>query len=335
MRKQVTPLGICGIFLLAFQLNASMITNGDPVWYDPEDIGLEDNAYNTTEYFSLQWWYIDAIFDNNYSTHIGIMTIGAKSTYGFFLFQINIYKEGELLEKGFKFLPLRWIDTSQNDSILSFRGQEIVGTYLNDEQMVLTLSLELKEVATKLTFTGLVKGWKGHTGQGMYAVPLPRATARGTITIHNEVISVKGTGYQEHGWDARHLHRSWYWGKFGSASANIVFSQNMKNRWEEDIFLVVVNYNTTYISITRENIRFTHSEFIWNHGRRIPITSCFTVNQEELCINVEFRVQTIEFKTLLFLNYWRFHVHISGTITLEDVAEEIDDLQIMEILHLP
>ena len=38
--------------------------------YLPEDISPKDDAYHyTKKLFSDEWWYFDAIFDNNYSIH--------------------------------------------------------------------------------------------------------------------------------------------------------------------------------------------------------------------------------------------------------------------------
>ena len=340
MNYKLPTVGLITAFFLLVNIIGVPITKsyGDSYWFDPEDITLEDNAYNITDYFSLQWWYIDAVFDNNYSIHIGIMTIGSKGISGFFLFQINVYKEGELLEKKFKFVPERFVDTSQSEPLIKLLGKDILRGYIDDEdRMALDVSLEIKGLKADLKFTSLTKGWKGFTGYGMWSCPIPKAEVQGNITVKGDIITVNGTGYQEHGWDVRHLHRNWYWGKFFSDSNSVIFSQNMKNRWQEDIFLVVVNSGEeNYTSIARENITFNHMDFKFNHGRLIPLKSIFQIDEKDIHIDVVFNVQSIHFSSIVLLNYWRFHIRVTGTISVNGIVEEVDDeFQIMEILHYP
>ena len=338
MDCKISVIGILVFFLLANIISVPIVKPcGDPYWYDPEDITLEDNAYNVTDYFSLQWWYIDAVFDNNYSIHIGISTIGSRGTHGLFLFQMSVYKEGKFLEKKFRFVPTRFVEASQNEPLIKLSGKEILKGYIDDEgRMALDISLEIKGLKADLKFTGLNKGWKGFTGLGMWGCPLPKAHVQGTITFNDETVPVNGTGYQEHGWDIRRLHRSWYWGKFNSNSTSVIFSQNMKNRWIEDVFPVVVNSGKeNYTSITRENIVFYHTDYNFDHGRFIPMKSVFQVDQNDIQINVEFEVQSIDFRSLILINHWRFHLKVSGSITVGNITENVDDFQMMEILHHP
>lgn len=312
-------------------------SSSDPYWYDPRDATLEDNAYNVTDYLTLQWWYIDAIFDNNYSIHIGIMTIGSKVIHGFFLFQINIFKNGNLKKKEFRLLPGRFIDAAPSEPLIKILGKEVLRGYIDDEdKMILDISLDIKDLRADLKFTSVTKGWIGHTGLGFWGCPFPKANVTGNITVEGEKIPVNGTGYQEHGWDIRRLHKSWHWGKFTSNSTNVIFSQNMKNRWMEDVFLVVVNIGEdNYTSIFRENIKLHHEEYVFDHGRFIPKKSIFQIDQDDVQIKVEFELQSIDHRRLLLYNYWRLHVRINGTISVGDISEDIDDIQIMDFFHQP
>ena len=328
-----------GFVILAPHIIALPISqlNHDIYWYNPEDIALEDNVYNVTDYFSLQWWYLDAVFDNNYSIHIGILTLGSRGTTGFFLFRIHIYQDGKLLIGKFKFVPVRCIDISQTEPLLMFNGEEILRGYTDDEErMALNVSLDIQGIKADLTYTALIRGWKGFTGHGMWGCPLPKAHVQGTLSLFGETVPVQGFGYQEHGWDIRHLHRSWYWGKFSNNQTNVIFSQNLKNRWEEDTFIVMVNTGeNSYSSIVREHIDFYHTEYRFNHGRFIPVKSVFQVDQDDIHIDVEFKVQSIHFTSLMIMSHWRFHTKINGVVTIGNCTESVDDMQIMEIFHFP
>jgi hypothetical protein len=339
MNKKPSVLIILGLFFLLENILSVPVLHSyaAPYWYNPEDSTLEDNAYSVTDYFSLQWWYIDAVFDNNYSTHVGIMTVGSKGINGFFLFRINVYKDGALLEGKFRLVPVRFVEVSPSEPVIKLFDKEIIRGYIDDDgRMALTVSLEIKGLQADLTLVGLIKGWKGFTGHGMWGCPLPKAHVQGTITVNDETIPVSGVGYQERGWDVRHLHRSWFWGKFASNHTNVVFSKNMKNRWEEDTCIVVVNSGEeNYTSIARENIVFHPTDYAYNHGRFIPTKSVFQVDEDDIHIHVEIEVQSIHFTSLIVMNHWRFHTKVTGTISIGNRTENVDDVQIMEIFHYP
>ncbi|MCX6665949.1 MAG: hypothetical protein NT038_07840 [Euryarchaeota archaeon] len=326
-------------FFLLIQLTgfSSLAVDNDSFWYNPTDCKLEDNAYNVSRYYSLQWWYLDTNFDNNYSAHIGFLTVGARATHGFFLFQINIYKDGQIFSERIRLVPVRFVEVSINEPVIKLSGKEVFRSYLDDQFRLCTaVLLEIKDIKVNLLFTGLTQGWKGYTGRGMWGCPIPKAEVTGIITLNGKQIPVQGIGYQERGWDVQRLHRSWYWGKFQSKNTNVVFSQNMGALGNEDLFFVMVNIGeNNYTSIQRKNIEFIHIKYVANHGRLIPVESGFIVHEKSCDIQVRFVVQSIDFKTLVFMNYWRLHVHVTGTISVDGMTEEIDDIQIMEIFHFP
>jgi hypothetical protein len=336
MRKtSIVSIGILLMISVGVVLQIPMVKGDEPYWYNPSDSTIQDNAFNKTDYFSLQWWYIDAMFTNNYSTHIGILSMSSQGKYGFFILQISVYKEMELVERGYRFVPLQHMQISPDEPILKFQGSELLKSYYDQNNHVcLSLNIGIQTIQVNLTFTGVRKGWKGNTGLGMWGCPLPKADVIGSLRINGNDIAVQGTGYQERGWDVRSFHKSWYWGKFSSASDNIIFSQNMHNRWQEDLFLVMVNTGADkYTSIHRENITFTHMNYRLIHGRFISMVSVFKAHEKTIDINVTLEVKSIDYHRLAILGYWRFHVQVSGTIVVDGVPEVVDEVQIMEICH--
>lgn len=306
----------------------------DPFWYEPQDISPKDNAYNYTDYISLQWWYIDAVCSNNYSIHIGILSIGAKGLIGFYIFQISLYHNGKFIKKNVQILPVKSIYSPTDKPIIMYKGKKILEEYTDEEnKRLLDINLDIKELKAELKFTGLMRGWKGYTGLGMWGCPFPKAKVVGNITIMDNTIFVSGIGYQERGWDVRNLHKSWFWGKFGGNSSNVVFSKNMKNDFVEDLFLLIINHgNDSYYSIHRENIILEYSDVIFDHGSFIPKKSALLVKENDIIINVTLKTESVQFISLIFLKYWRFHIRVEGVITIDDHSENINDFQIMEIL---
>jgi hypothetical protein len=250
---------------------------------------------------------------------------------------MNLYHQGEILEEKHQYVPLRCLTFSQEEPRIQLGDQQILYGYVNQQgQLVTKVNLSIDNVHVNLTYTGLIQGWIGHTGKGMWGCPLPKADVQGLLARGDDHISVHGVGYQEHGWDIQRLHRSWYWGKFSTNTTNVIFSQNMKNRREEDTFIVMVNHGEdNYTSIKRENIEFSHDKYTVSYGRLIPTQSILRIYQEDISIDVTIEVCDIHFTTLLLMSHWRFHAHITGEIVIQGSRESIDDVQIIEIFTFP
>lgn len=61
----------------------------------PRDISPKDDAYHVTKkIISEEWWYFDAVFDNNYSLHTGFTIFLKKNKIA--SLAIEIYKNGKL-----------------------------------------------------------------------------------------------------------------------------------------------------------------------------------------------------------------------------------------------
>jgi hypothetical protein len=332
--KHIRCLIICSILLLTPLINTANAFE-DPL-FTPVDVELPDLGYNQTNKIAAQWWYFDAVFSNNYSLVVGIFHFSIASKIGFFFIRINLYENGHFRQRSYQFIPLKQITYSTDKPELSYLGSQIYGAeYDNNQRINVHLNVTVVDTQVNLTFSELTKGWKGYTGRGWWSCPTPKANVTGTLRIHNNYIPVMGKGYHEHAWLVQSMHRNWKWGKFSSPSTNTIFSKNMKNFREEDIFLVVINtddYN--YTSINRNNISYQHIDYIFDHGKLIPIKSKLEINQHPIYVNVTFSAKTLHFTSLILLNYWRFHMQITGYITVNNQTEEINDKQIMEYLYL-
>jgi len=333
---RIYQITTCLILLTIFSPTITPHANAEHV-YLPEDIITYDTAYNVTDHYALQWWYLDAVFTNNDSIHLGIMTVGTHGRNGLYLLQIQFYENGTLIHHARRLVPLRCITASPDSLALSLAGKDFLKGYLTDDQnMAVDVNLTVDDISVNLTFIGETKGWKGDTSLGMWGCPLPKAAVHGTITINDEPLTVAGTGYQEHGWDVQRLHRSWFWGKIASDHMNLVFSQNMKNRHEEDVFVTVVNWGEDdYCGIDRANITLTPTLSVWDHGRRIPWEAVFKADQGDIHINVTITVLTVDFSSILVVNYWRLHTRVTGTMSCGDMTDLVDSIQIMEVFHFP
>ncbi len=327
---------ICVFMLLVLPLSISASPHSTSNPYIPQDINLIDLGYNRTNTIAVQWWYFDAILSHNYSVVIGLFHLGFKNKIGFYFFRINMYQNGTFLGRNIQFIPLKQITYQIDPPVFTYKNKTIYDAkYDHEGKIIVNLSIEMKEFHINLSFIEGTKGWKGFTGRGWWACPLPKAIVSGTIYVNNRSIAVTGVGYHEHAWMVQSTHRNWKWGKFSSKSTNIIFSKNMKNNFEEDIFLAVVNIGENfYVGIHRNNIKYYHTKYIFDHGKLIPIESKFLIKQDNISVNVTFRSESVHYTSLILLKYWRFHMIVNGTITIDDKPEEIDDKEIMEYLYI-
>ncbi len=327
---------LISLVLITVTFCTSLSADEDQCQFDPTDTELADLGYKVTNKISAQWWYFDAVFSNNYSVVVGMSHLGIAGKIGFFFIRINIYQNGQFLESSYKFIPLRQITYSLDKPELMYKNSNLLKAICDsDGKIHVTLNVTLSETQVNLSFMELAKGWKGFMGKGWWACPLPKAQVDGILVVNDQTIPVTGVGYCEHVWGVRSLHRNWKWGKFSSLSTNTIFSKNMKNPREEDMFMVVINTDErNYTSINRENISYRHVDYMFGHGRFIPVKSVLEINQGPITLNVTFKAKTFHFTSLLLLKYWRLHMQINGNITIDGKTEKINGTQMMEYFYI-
>ena len=71
--------------------------------------------------------------------------------------------------------------------------------------------------------------------------------------------------------------------------------------------------------------------YTYYNGWKIPTSFRFKVEDESIQVNIKVETISITHQVSLGLfNYWRYHVHIKGTIKYNSTAEYIDNRQIMD-----
>lgn len=123
-----------------------------------------------------------------------------------------------------------------------------------------------------LIFDGTTIGWKIETDTTCWAVPLPKATVTGTLTIHGKSITVSGIGYHDHNWGYSPAtviqNQGWYWGRITAESLHLTWANTFASLHEQDLIAVLNkettqqnNEKTSVYCIHPKNINFTATEF--------------------------------------------------------------------------
>jgi hypothetical protein len=300
-----------------------------------EDITFHDSFYKGPDFFHpSEWWYFDAVFENNYSVEFDIGLFATKSA-GFVAPILNIYHNGEMVKREINVLPLSKFSASEEHPLIFLEGKQIMDGYISASgSWIFNITLDLGDYGVDLQFEGVTKGWKSKIlNMWEWGVILPKAIVRGTLYLHNETVPVIGTGYMEHAWAGKiPFVWGWYWGKFVSKTFNIIWTDVIKNECNKNIMLVFNQDNGGYYNIQVDDIQFLMLNYTNNDGWKIPTSFHFKVEDEIIKADIQVETLTLDHQISFGLfNYWRYHVLVAGTITYNGTTEYMDNVQIMDL----
>ena len=313
----------------------------------------DDSDHGNINFLDIEWWYFDAVFDNNYSIHFGVRTYHIKKM-GIVQLRINIYHYGKSIVEKKKVLLFSRFKTDNIYPEIYIDDEKIVSfdkiNFNKNGNWSYHIKTEIEGVKVDLNFSGLTKGWKIETQKSCWAVPLPKASVSGNICFNDKIIDVKGLGYHDHNWNYSPItamnNFGWYWGRITADSLNITWAKTMENIDKYDLISILnidkINSgdNVGYYNIDPNNIVFKQSNFIKDHRCNIPTDFYLEINKFDLNKNLPIEVDIdmnmfdIQYTRIFTINYWRYHVKANGTIRLGDTIETLKDKpQIIEYLR--
>lgn len=297
-----------------------------------EDIYSSDGGYHYSENLTVEWWYFDAVLDQNFSIHIGLMLLSTKN-HGIIVPGINIYEHGKNIYHRREIRLLQTFTGSVDEPKLFISGVSFIDGWIDYETGLSEywVNLSLRGASVSLLFSSLMHGWKVDT----YAIIMPKATVHGTLVYEDEIISVFGEGYHEHHWNVplKTLveNNGYYWGHVSSDNTKLVWTQ-IHQRTGEFKKIAVVNYGSSII------IPLDPDDFILqiiDEGsklhKNIPTKYQIIIDSEDVSMNVSLSAIDYDFVNVLVLKYYRFFMFISGAISINGViAEDIAGYSFME-----
>jgi len=313
--------------------------------FPPKKITLKDDAFHdSAKGASVEWWYFDCIFDNGYSIHIGFNLI-KKKKLGFANTILDIYKDGENVAKRKKRHLLHHSQASKeypfvkmgNNAIMEFDMER----YKKKGEWVYNVKQNLDGFGVCLTFVSNNSGFKIETDAESWAVPLPKASVTGDITINGKKINVSGIGYHDHNWNYTLLTlmnygRGWYWGKIWGEKFTVIFANIIKSSTRSDKLAVIYLEDKGFFNINPKNINFIADKFIRDHRKKIPTNFIINFDDvvEDISVHVDAKMEAeeIHYSRQLVASYWRYHAKTTGSISLGSKKETIDSTQIIEYM---
>jgi len=307
--------------------------------FHPLDIVLKDDSYHGSKGLQFtEWWYFDAALNDGYSIQFSARILsGLKLSFLFVRF--DIYKKGHLAVHKRKIHLLKDVEISKEKPFIKTTQGIIMKGYLDEKtgNLVYDISFEMDEIAAKLQFIGITKGWKGkHEGNDWWAVALPRAQVKGTIILQQETMVVHGSGYHDHNWNVKIFalkNIGWYWGKIYSDRTAITWANILRTTVKAQPLLVINTIHNGYINFSPENLRLTATDISEENSKMIP--HIFNLDAQTDTVSLHVRMESTDVhhvKIFPLMDYWRYHVKCTGSITIDSETESIDNLYIAEFL---
>ncbi|MFO8077740.1 MAG: hypothetical protein R6U21_03760 [Thermoplasmatota archaeon] len=320
----------------------SELLNTDPPFnflFNPQNITLEDDAYqNTSETPSTEWWYFDATLSEDHTVQFSIHLYDFYDM-NFITLNLNIYHQGTAIVEYRTMYRFKTFEFSETIPLI-LKNDDIIMKGEYDEKtdsLMYTLTYSTFNASIDLHYQSITQGWKGKTPAGGWAVPLPQATVNGTIHYDDKTISVEGTGYHDHNWNVTvnaGLNFGWIWGKTTSPNYAITWSNIMTTWFFGKPLLVVNQENNGYYNIPTEALNIAVTSIQFKNGFIIPYGFIITAQTETIDIDLIITVKSTDYSSVLgIINYWRYHIHTSGSITVDHHTEEIDDHDIAEFIR--
>lgn len=314
--------------------------------FSPIDITIKDDAFHSSKSSRFtEWWYFDTIFDNGYSTQLGIRVLSIiKNRIVLISQRFDIYKDGKLIKHIITRYPLKKFYASSSKPLVKLNDKPVIEGRSDKStgKWVYDVSFNIGKYSADLCFEGETKGWKGKTpasrDEDWWAVVMPRAKVTGLLKINNKEIKVKGIGYHDHNWEvkssAAFKNLGWFWGKINTNKYTLTWATIFKNIDLGQSALVINIKNGDYLNIKPENINFIAKDLYINNKKKIPKKIIIQAKNNEVDLDFSMKILDIHHvKILMKMHYWRFHLLCEGKIKIGLEEETTKSFQIAEFIR--
>lgn len=306
-------------------------------------IPKDDTFHGSPKRLAAEWWYFDAIFNNNYSVHLGFKTF-SKGRFGLISPMIEIYRDGNIITRKQKIHLFKDFRAYEDYPKIGVSGKTVIDfdneTYLKNGRWIYNYNLKIDDYYVDLDFFGLTEGFKIETKNESWVVPLPKARVKGEIRIKNEKVEVEGIGYHDHNWNYSLLSfinygKGWYWGKVCSKTFTITWAKIMKSSHKYESIAIFNKDRGTFYNIDPRDIDFKFEDFSGRGRNRIPrtiIIKLSTSDKNDIRAYLVMKAEKIHFSRALVAPYWRYHMKPKGFISFKNKKERVEDVCIVECL---
>ena len=304
--------------------------------FKPTNISNKDDAIHLKDNFShVETWYFDGYFKDNYSMVVLVNVLHINGL-GLVLTGLFLYKDGKSVSTIRQRFPLKAFSGSNEDPIIKIDNKTIIcftGLDKKTGYWSYNISMGDNRNGVDLCFVQKSKSWKGKTLLGNWLV-VPLFNVIGSLFVDGKKVEVKGIGYHDHNvypLYAPLFIKGYHFGKIPFDDLNITWA-NVMSRKGINQPIVVINKNDSYISIDPDNIRFSVEKVIKRDRKLIPEIFTIKVEDDNINLSVKSVMNSVQNIHLPALNYWRYHIHYHGEITIDSKTTNLDLIDISELL---
>ena len=307
--------------------------------FNPQDIELKDDAFHDADILNYaEWWYFDAIFDNNYSAQITIYVFSVLNQK-FIITGLNIYKDGLNVISREEYYIFNDLAISKEIPLIEVDGITFMKGYIDEASGCWTYNLQLyfADASVDLQFIGKSKGWKGDLSIGGWAAILPKAEVGGIINLFGTEFYVKGIGYHDHNWGMNLfdlIHFGWYWGRINTDNLTIVWFVILNSRFDSDNLCVISKDEGDYLNIDPNDIYFSAKDYNLDLIWVVPYSFNLKVDIEDIYLSIVMNTKSIDSDFKINGHYWRYHINCLGNVIINGEIKSISGIQIAEFMRL-
>lgn len=299
--------------------------------------------------FYFEWWYFDAIFDDD-SSLAGSLSINGYHSLPETIkanadFTLNINNKGKMeVQKKFSHKEIflledmitigkNKIERSQSNSIL----------HLEKDNFELTLNFKRMLSGFSWGQNGRVIFTRGGDRYLAWLIPLPRAEVRGILKTSKGTFNLKGLGYNDHTWGTISLKDNishWHWGRIHLEELTLIFAEIVfKNKTRVTSLAVGEGEKLIYV-----NSRISKTSFITPARYRvkkpkIPLFFKLFYQDQKIYLDLDLTVgkilkEKLRPRKVSFFSkpyYARFISNVDGRIVLD--GKELINGYIGRALH--
>jgi len=304
--------------------------------FQPSDISYVDDSVHLKDNFSrIETWYFDGYFKENYSVVV-LVNVLHLNGLGFVLTGLFLYKDTKPISTIRQRFPLSAFSGSVDMPIIKINNRPIINYKGSDEKTgywSYNISMGDTTNGIDLCFVQKSRSWKGKTLLGQWlAIPLFDVT--GNLFVNGKTESVNGVGYHDHNiypLYAPFFVKGYHFGKIPLGNYNVTWA-NVTSRRGVNQPIVVINKDDSYFSVMPDNIKFSIEKTIVTKNKKIPEIFSISVNYDNINLKVKSQMKNIHNIHIPTLNYWRYHIHYLGELTIDSKTINIDLMDISELL---
>jgi len=299
--------------------------------FTPTGITLRDDALHKKQrMLSIETFYYDALFDNGYSI-VSLINKFKFGPTGLILTGMFLYKNSQTINSERKrYFPHRLIGSEEEPHIIIDHKNIIQTVNKESNKWVIAVSMGNTQNGFTLTCHQKTPGFKGTTPLGQWLV-IPLYDVQGTLYVDGQAITSKGRGYHDHNiypLSTPLKLQGYHFGKIAVDALTITWARVLKKGSDEQP-IVVVNNDQTYTSIAPDDIHFILNK---QEKKYPPESFELHVHAHSISLDLTMRTQATHEITMPGLHYYRSHLHVNGTLQINEMKKTINDTEISELL---